>query len=51
MRKLLRMGLIPARVWEGQAVGTAPTEKVEEADGGSSSRQERVCLVITFSRR
>ena len=28
-RKLLRMDLVPARVWGGQAVGIAPTERVK----------------------
>ena len=47
--KLLRMGLIPARVWKEQAVATSPAEraKVEEADG-SSSRQDRVSILISL---
>ena len=37
---LLRMGLVVARVWRGQAV-------VEATDGGSS-RQERISFAISF---
>ena len=29
VRKLLRMGLVPARVWRGQALGIPPTERLK----------------------
>ena len=29
MRKLLRTGLVPARLWRGQAVGIAPTQRLK----------------------
>ena len=38
MRKLLRMGLVLAREWRGQAVGVAPRRRAEVG----SSRQESV---------
>ena len=28
VRRLLRIGLVPARVWRGQAVGISPTERL-----------------------
>ena len=41
--KLLRMGLVPAKVWGGQAVDISPHGKVEveAADGGSSWQERR----------
>ena len=48
MRVLLRVGLVPARAWRGQAVGIAPTEvEIEEADG-ISSRKEGISVALTF---
>ena len=42
-RKLSRTGLVPARVWGGQAVGISPADKVEvEAADGGRSRQEGI---------
>ena len=48
-RKLLRTGLVPAKVYGGQAVDMTFTEKsvVEEANG-SSSRKEEIGVAVTF---
>ena len=37
VRKLLRMGLVPARAWEGQADGIAPTERLELMAGAAGN--------------
>ena len=46
IKKLLRMGLVPARAWKSHAVGLFPQKdyKIEEADG--SSRQEGVDFAL-----
>ena len=48
VRKLLRTGLVPSRVWRGQAVGIAPTEVEIEEACGSSSRQEGCGVALTL---
>ena len=47
VKKLLIMGLVPARAWRAHAVGIAPTErvKIEETDG-SCSRKEGVDFAL-----
>ena len=49
-RKLLRMGLVFARVWGGHAVCISPTERLklrgQMAVDGGGSRQERISVAI-----
>ena len=46
-RKLLRTGLVPARAWRGQAVGIAPTERLElRRQMAAAGKEESVSLSL-----
>ena len=47
-RKLLRLGVVLARVWRGQAVGVAPTDKLQlrRQMAAAASKRESVSLSL-----
>ena len=50
VRKLLRTGMVPARVWRGQAVGIAPTERSNlRRQMARSGRKEGIGVALIFS--